>query len=63
MIVSDNGVGMPKDLDPAKSGTFGLYLVHAVAGQLRGDVELKRTGGVEVRVRFKEAEYRPRRSK
>lgn len=63
VIVSDNGVGMPKDLDPAKSGTFGLYLVHTLAGQFRGDVELKRTGGVEVRVRFKEAEYRPRRSK
>jgi two-component sensor histidine kinase len=60
VIVSDNGVGLPEDLDPAKSGTFGMYLVHALAGQLRGGVELKRTGGLEVRIRFKEAEYRPR---
>jgi two-component sensor histidine kinase len=60
VIVSDNGVGLPKDLDAARSGTFGLYLVHALAGQLRGGVELKRTGGLEVRIRFKEAEYRPR---
>jgi two-component sensor histidine kinase len=62
VIVSDNGVGLPKDLDPARSGTFGLYLVHALAGQLRGSVELTGTDGLKVRVRFKEAEYRPRRS-
>jgi len=62
VIISDNGVGMTKDLDPTKSGTFGLYLVQSLAAQLHGSVEFKGTDGLEVRARFKGAQSRPRRS-
>jgi two-component sensor histidine kinase len=62
VIVADNGVGLPKDLDPVKTGTFGLYLVNALAEQLHGKVEMTGTDGLEVRIRFREAEHRSGRS-
>jgi two-component sensor histidine kinase len=62
LIVTDNGVGLPKEMEPAKSGTFGLHLVYALTEQLQGKVEISGTDGLEVRIRFKEAAPRPRRS-
>lgn len=40
--VSNNGAPFPREIDPEHSGTLGLRLVSALAGQLEGSLELQR---------------------
>jgi hypothetical protein len=58
LIVSDNGVGLPEDMDIRKSHSLGFYLaVNLAEKQLHGSVELSMAKGTEVRIRFKERKY------
>ncbi len=52
--VSDDGAGLPPDLDPATTGTLGLRLVTSLAGQLGGTLVIERppTGGTALAVLF-----------
>jgi two-component sensor histidine kinase len=50
--VSDNGIGMPTKMDVKKLSTVGLKIVQRLAGQLKGKVDTKVSGGTTVRVRF-----------
>ena len=52
LIVSDNGVGLPKDLDFRNTKSLGLELVNTLADQLRGTIELDRSGGTAFKIRF-----------
>jgi PAS domain S-box-containing protein len=61
LVVADNGIGMSDDLEVAKTGTFGLYLVNTLTEQLHGAIEFSRHDGVEARIPFKESESEPRR--
>ncbi|MEW6601020.1 MAG: PAS domain S-box protein [Nitrospirota bacterium] len=55
LIVSDNGIGIPDDIDFRNTESLGLRLVTILAeNQLRGTIELNRTAGTEFRIRFKE---------
>jgi two-component sensor histidine kinase len=54
LSVSDDGVGLPADLDPEKTPTLGLRLVYILAKQLGGTVQLDREGGARFAVRFRE---------
>ena len=60
LTVSDNGVGMARDLGDVGSETLGLSLVRSLADQLHADIELDRTQGTRYRFRFREVE-KPRR--
>jgi two-component sensor histidine kinase len=44
--ISDDGVGLPKDLDFATAPTLGLQLVADLVGQLRGQLEIEGRGGM-----------------
>ncbi|MCJ7617787.1 MAG: AAA family ATPase [Desulfobacterales bacterium] len=50
LIISDNGVGFPKDLDFRNTETLGLQLVIGLVGQLKGTIELDRSGGTEFKI-------------
>ena len=50
--VTDNGVGLPAGLDWRQAQSLGLRLVQALAGQLRGTVEVRTAGGTECAVAF-----------
>jgi PAS domain S-box-containing protein len=50
--VSDNGVGLPANFDPAKGDTLGMQLVATLAHQLSGELFVSRDGGTEIRIRF-----------
>jgi two-component sensor histidine kinase len=50
LTVRDDGVGMPDDIDQAK--TLGLQLVRGLSDQLEGTIEIVRGNGTEVAVRF-----------
>ena len=55
LIVSDNGVGIPEDIDFRNTKSLGLHLVTILAeDQLRGEINLNRTEGTEFKIRFKE---------
>ncbi len=50
--VRDDGVGVPEGLDITKTSSLGLQLVHGLAKQLNGTVELRRDGGTIFEVKF-----------
>ncbi len=51
LLVSDNGVG-PAEAGEAKADSLGLKLIQALARQLRGEVAVETSRGMEVKVRF-----------
>jgi len=53
LIVSDDGIGLPADLDFENSESFGLYLVKLLVEQIGGRIELDREGGTAFRIRFR----------
>lgn len=55
LVVSDNGVGFPADVDPGHTGSLGLKLVTTLADQLEGSIELERSAGTLFKVTFAEA--------
>ncbi len=50
LSVRDDGLGMPADVEPRRNA--GLGLVDRLVGQLRGRLEVRRSGGTEVVVTF-----------
>ena len=52
LIVSDNGVGFPEDLDLHNTETLGLELVITLVKQLNGTIEFDRSGGTEFKITF-----------
>lgn len=57
LIISDNGVGLPKGLDFRDTESLGLQLVCLLAEQLDGTVELDRTGGTSFQVTFPDRSF------
>ena len=54
LIVSDNGVGIPENVDFRNTKSLGLQLVTTLAeDQLESNIELSRTEGTEFRIKFK----------
>ena len=53
--VSDNGIGLPRDLDFERANTLGLQLVHDLAAQLRGEVSVSREPETTFTITFQEA--------
>ncbi|MBI4962738.1 MAG: hypothetical protein HY913_05615 [Desulfomonile tiedjei] len=54
LIVSDNGVGLSPDLDFQSAQTLGLRLVNTLVKQLQGDLQIRRSGGTEFAIEFRE---------
>lgn len=50
LIISDNGVGLPKELNIHESETLGLRLVSLLTEQLRGTIELDREDGTTFKI-------------
>lgn len=60
MIVKDNGVGIPKDLDIKHTTTLGLQIVTMLVNQIEGSIEVQREGGTTVKIVFKESRCKSR---
>ena len=60
LIVSDNGVGFPKDVDWKNTESLGLQLVNNLVSHLDGIIELTSNGGTEFKITFKELKYKKR---
>lgn len=57
MIVNDNGIGLPPDLDIEKTDTLGLQLVKSLIGQVEGDILVNRGNGTHITIKFQEDDY------
>jgi len=57
LIVRDNGIGFPQDMDFRKTETLGLQLVNRLVDQLDGTIKLDRSHGTEFKIHFKELKY------
>lgn len=52
LVVSDDGIGFPKDFDFRDSESLGMQLVVALVQQLKGTIELGRSTGTEFKIKF-----------
>lgn len=60
LVISDNGIGMPRDFDLKTSASLGLRIVKSLVDQLKGRMEMSAGIGTEFRVTFKAMKYRRR---
>jgi PAS domain S-box-containing protein len=58
MIVRDNGVGIPGELDVGSPATLGLQIVSTLVRQIEGSMEVRGDGGTTVKVVFKKSKYK-----
>jgi two-component sensor histidine kinase len=52
LAVSDNGVGIPEDIDIEELDSLGLQLVTSLVAQLDGKLEIKKNNGTEFTIWF-----------
>jgi PAS domain S-box-containing protein len=52
LMISDNGVGVPADLDIRNTSSLGLQLVDTLTKQLRGTISLDRSEGTTFQLEF-----------
>lgn len=52
LLVKDNGVGFPPDLDISQVDSLGLTIGKALAAQLGGQVTLDSSGGAKTEINF-----------
>ena len=54
LTLSDDGIGIPAEIDIRETESLGLQLVQLLAeDQLEGNIELDREAGTAFRIRFK----------
>jgi two-component sensor histidine kinase len=54
LTVSDNGIGIPENLEIEDLDSLGMQLVTTLVDQLDGELELKRNNGTEFTMKFTE---------
>jgi PAS domain S-box-containing protein len=57
LIVKDDGIGLPEDLEFENMDSLGLKLVNSLITQLEGELEVDRGRGTEFKITFRELEY------
>lgn len=56
LVISDNGIGFPSDMDFKNTDTLGLQLVNNLTEQLDGKIELERNNGTTFKIIFPQIE-------
>jgi PAS domain S-box-containing protein len=52
LVIGDNGVGIPKDIDFSNTKSLGIQLVNDLVRQIAGHMDLKRDGGTSFQITF-----------
>ncbi|WP_048130292.1 PAS domain-containing protein [Methanosarcina sp. WWM596] len=55
LVVSDNGLGFPENVDFKNTSSLGLQLVNILVEQLEGTIELENNSGTKFKIWFKES--------
>ena len=60
LIIQDNGIGIPEDIEFDKLESLGLKLVFQLTTQINGKIEINRSNGTEFKILFNELKYKAR---
>ncbi|WP_321421617.1 PAS domain S-box protein [uncultured Methanobacterium sp.] len=60
LIISDNGIGFPENLNYKKTNSLGLQLVNNLVSQIEGTISMNTNHGTEFKIIFKELNYQER---
>jgi PAS domain S-box-containing protein len=60
LIIRDNGIGLPEELDFDHLESLGLRLVTSLTEQIDGELTVERSHGTEFKITFKQLEYKKR---
>lgn len=60
LVIADNGIGLPDDIDFRNTDSLGLQLVNNLVGQIEGEITLDQSQGTEFKITFKELKYKKR---
>ncbi len=60
LIVGDDGIGLPPDVDIENPQKLGLQLVNTLTDQLEGKIDFNRENGTEFKIKFRELIYKNR---
>jgi len=60
LIIADNGVGLPAEIDPKRTKTLGLQIVNSLISQLDGKMRYERSKGTKYMIKFKKLKYENR---
>lgn len=60
LIIKDDGIGLPREIDLEHTETLGLQLVLNLVKQLNGELTINRSQGTEYIIKFKELQYSKR---
>lgn len=60
LTISDNGIGIPEEIDFNTESTLGLKLVRSLINQVDGTIQLDRTKGTKYTITFHELTYKKR---
>ena len=52
LVVSDTGIGLPKDLNLQNTKSLGLQLVNALTNQLEGHIKIIKDSGLKISINF-----------
>ncbi len=58
LVVGNNGIAFPKDINFRNTDSFGLQLVNNLVNQIDGMITLDRSHGTEFKIIFKELKYK-----
>jgi two-component sensor histidine kinase len=60
LVIWDDGVGLPENIDPRSARSLGLHLVYTLVEQLRGEITMIRSERTEFRIKFDECRSKAR---
>lgn len=60
LIISDDGVGLPDNINPNNTETLGLQMANSLISQLEGTMEFSKDNGTKFKIIFKELKYKKR---
>ena len=60
LTISDDGIGIPEDIDFKNTESLGFRLTNNLTQQLEGEIFLDRSKGTKFMIIFKELEYETR---
>ncbi|MCK9151861.1 sensor histidine kinase [Methanobacterium alcaliphilum] len=60
LSISDDGIGLPDDLDLENSTSLGIQIIRSLINQIDGELKIKKDNGTEFIITFKELDYNER---
>ncbi|WP_158552693.1 hypothetical protein [Spirosoma telluris] len=59
LVVQDNGVGLPEDVDLRRQGSMGANIMRRLTKQLDGLLQIENSGGVRISISFPLIKHQP----